>query len=144
MPNPQQQDPNGHHSEMVDLARNIVSNIHPPGSFDLDVVTQGDVTVVFVNNNKTYLAERAAVATEFNTIQNLIKVCEQKPEIGSTVSISISDRTFQLKLDSMESLLGIVQLGIDTVRKSYTLTEDEQQHPLEQRPVNMHQLQRIG
>lgn len=115
------------HNKSVRAALDLLSQLHPPGSFNLNVTTHGSVSVVVATDNPQFTRERSAVAEDFETIETILKLAEQRPAIGSIHPIIIGGRSVTLKVDSMGSLLSIVQLGIDTAIRSYTLTEEEQQ-----------------
>ena len=114
------------HQDGVDFAMKLLTGLHGEGTFDMRAVTQGNVTVVHATDNPKFVRERQAVAEEFGTINSLLEVGESRPEPGSTVILKIGSHTKEIVFDSMDELKKLIKLGLDTVRKHYTLVEAEE------------------
>ena len=127
VPDPGRQgDSSKRHSDAVEAAQQVLSELHQPGSFDLKVVTAGNVTLAVATDNQQYFAERHRVGEDFRTIDAVLKLGEKRPEPGSVHSITVGNgQVGQIKFDSMQSLLKLAQLGIDTALTAYVLIEEE-------------------
>ena len=108
------------------LVHDILARIHPPGSFQVDLIRDGELTIALATDRPEFLAERRQVAEDFGTIEQFIGLAEKRPEPGSVHTLQVGGRTVPLHIDDPAQLLDIAEQGIGVAIAAYTLTDGEQ------------------